>query len=216
MCGARTSPKVCFLLVRHALRGGASRDLEGDEGLRTRVRPLTRLVGALSGAALVALGCSSGLDLLENGGTHPAIELPPIELQGVVFEGYHGDLQDLLVTADSATVDMTQHVANLREVSIGFSAEDASKVSIAAPVGQFHLDKDDFTLSDGVHGTTAEGQSFTTDAVRYLSSRRVIVSDSAVELRRLNLLVTASGMELEVPTHKLHLTGNVRARVQTK
>lgn len=175
------------------------------------------LAGALRGAALAAaLGCSSGLDMLDNGGTHGPIELPPIEMERVVFEGYHGDLRDLSVTAASATVDMTGHVASLRQVSIGFSTEDASKVEIAAPVGEFHLDRDDFTLSDGVHGQTAEGERFTTDAVHYVAKRRVIASDSPVELRRSNLVLSASGMELEVATHKLRLTGNVRARVQPK
>jgi LPS export ABC transporter protein LptC len=182
-----------------------------------RGRATRWLVGALGASSLLAaFGCSSGLDLLESGGGHDSIEIPPIELTGVVFEGYRGDLRDLSVNAAEATVDMTAHVANLRQVSIGFSAEDASQVEISAPTGQFHLDADDFTLSDGVRGKTAEGETFTTDAVRYVSKRRVIESDSRVELSRTNLVVTATGMELEVPTHKLRLTGNVRARVQSQ
>jgi len=171
------------------------------------------LVGALLSSGL---GCSSGLDLLENGSSRGPIEIPPIEMERVIFEGYHGDLRDLLVTAASATVDMTEHVANLRDVAIGFSTEDASKVEISAPVGVFHLDGDDFTLSDGVTGHTAEGERFTTEAVNYISKRQVLASHSPVELRRSSLHLTASGMELEVHTHKLRLTGNVRARVQPK
>jgi LPS export ABC transporter protein LptC len=186
--------------------------------LHTRGRGLRRLVGALRSAAFVfAVGCNSSFDLLENGGTHTApVELPPIEMEGVIFEGYHGDLRDLSVTADSATVDLTAHVANLRQVSMGFSDEDASKVDISAPVGVFHLDADDFSLSNGVRGSTGEGERFTTAAAHYVASRRVIASDSPVELHRSNLVLTASGMELEVATHKLRLTGNVRARVQPK
>ena len=184
--------------------------------MRTRGRATRWLVGAVCASSLLAaFGCSSGLDLLDSGGgARGPVEIPPMEMTGVVFEGYHGDLRDLSVNADEATVDMAAHVANLRKVTIGFSAEDASNVEISAPVGQFHLDADDFTLSDGVHGKTGEGEAFTTDAVRYVSKRRVIVSDSRVELRRTNLVLTATGMELEVPTHKLRLTGNVRARVQ--
>ena len=179
---------------------------------------MRRLVGALrTGALVIGLGCNSGLDLLESAGTHGApIELPPIEMEGVIFEGYHGDLRDLSVTADSATVDMTAHVANLREVSMGFSGEDAGKVEISAPVGVFHLDGEDFTLSNGVRGKTGDGERFSTAAAHYVAARRVIESDSPVELRRANLVLTASGMELEVATHKLRLTGNVRARVQPR
>jgi len=169
--------------------------------LRTRGKGTRRFVGALQTGALVfALGCNSGLDLLESAGIRGGpIELPPIEMEGVIFEGYHGDLRDLSVTADSATVDMTAHVANLRQVSMGFSGEDAGKVEISAPVGVFHLDGEDFTLSNGVRGKSGDGES-----------------DSPVELRRANLVLTASGMELEVATHKLRLTGNVRARVQPR
>jgi LPS export ABC transporter protein LptC len=154
--------------------------------------------------------------MLEPSGSHAPIELPPVELEGVVFEGYHGDLRDLSVTAASASVDMAAHVAKLQAVSIGFSTEDASKVEVAAPEGQFRLDGDDFALSGGVTGTTAEGERFATDAARYVSKTRTIESDSPVELRRTNLVLTASGMVLEVPTHKLRLNGNVRARVQSK
>lgn len=166
-------------------------------------------------AAAVA-GCNGGLDVLESSGTRAPIEMPPIELERVVFEGYHGDLRDLSVTAASATVDMTSKLANLRDVSIGFAAEDAGKVRIAAPVGQFHLDADDFKLTNGVQGETAEGQRFTTEAASYVANRRLIVSDTPVELQRASVLLTASGMELEIPTHKLRLIGNVKARVQPK
>jgi LPS export ABC transporter protein LptC len=89
-------------------------------------------------------------------------------------------------------------------------------VQIGSPKGQFHLDGDDFTLTEGVTGTTEEGQRFTTEAVRYLGKQRVLVSETPVEMRRATLVLTATGMELEVPTHKLHLTGNVRARVMPK
>jgi LPS export ABC transporter protein LptC len=181
--------------------------------VRTRGRAARWLVGALSAAAV---GCSAGLDVLENSGARAPVEIPPIEMERVVFEGYHGDLRDLSVTAASATVDMTSHLANLRDVSIAFAAEDAGKVRISAPIGEFHLDADDFTLTHGVRGETAEGQRFTTDAVRYVASRRVIVSAGAVELQRASVVLTATGMELEIPTHKLRLTGNVKARVQPK
>ncbi|HTO07268.1 MAG TPA: LPS export ABC transporter periplasmic protein LptC [Myxococcota bacterium] len=170
----------------------------------------------MAAVVCLSLGCGPASDFLDNGGPRAAPEMPPIEMDRVIYEGYHGDLQDLLVTAAGATVDMATKVAHLRDVSIHFATEDASKVEIAAPHGQFHLDKDDFVLTDGVTGTTEEGQKFKTRAVHYVGARRVIASDSPVELRRDNLVLTATGMELEVATHKLHLTGNVKARVTPK
>ncbi|MFI5317012.1 MAG: LPS export ABC transporter periplasmic protein LptC [Myxococcota bacterium] len=168
------------------------------------------------GAATLA--CNSNLDALEIGVVRPVVEMPPIEMEGVRFEGYHGDLRDVSVIASSAIVDMKSNFADLREVSISFASDDegAGKISIAAPVGEFHLDVDDFKLSKGVTGETEEGQRFTTDTARYIGSRRVIVSDVPVELRRDNLVVSAAGMEMEVATHRLRLNGNVRARVKPK
>ena len=178
------------------------------------MRSIARALCALSLGA--ALGCNSGFDVLGNAGSHGPIELPPIQLERVVFEGYHGDLRDLQVTAVSAAVDLTGRVAQLHDVTIGLAGEESGDVSISAPDGEFHLDVDDFKLSGGVTGNSAEGERFATKAVRYLAKRRVIESDSPVELRRTNLVLSASGMELEVPTHKLRLTGNVKARVQPK
>lgn len=172
--------------------------------------------GACLGLVCLSLGCGPSADFLESAGPRPATVVPPIQMERVIYEGYHGDLQDLLVTAAAATVDMVTKVANLEDVSIHFATDEASKVEIAAPRGQFHLDRDDFTLTDGVTGTTEEGQRFKTQAVRYIGTRRVIASDTPVELRRDNLVLTATGMELEVATHKLHLVGNVKARVQPR
>ncbi|HTO56003.1 MAG TPA: LPS export ABC transporter periplasmic protein LptC [Myxococcota bacterium] len=172
----------------------------------------------------VSLGCAPASDPNDAASTSREAEnLPPIEMEGVIFEGYHGDLQDLNILASGATVNMATHLANLRDVTIHFTAEDdtggkktTSKVQIAAPKGQFHLDGDDFTLTDGVTGTTEEGQRFVTDAVHYVGKTRLLVSDSPVEMHRATLVVTASGMQLEVPTHKIHLTGNVRAQAMPK
>jgi len=144
----------------------------------------------------------------------PAVELPPVELTGVVFEGYHGDLRDLSVKATDATVDMKTHVAHLRDVSIGFADDPNSRMDIAAPVGDFHLDGDDFALSGGVEGTTAEDEHFKSEAVNYVSKTRMLVSDVPVELHRSSVIMTANRIQFEVGTSKLHLWGNVHARVK--
>jgi LPS export ABC transporter protein LptC len=164
------------------------------------------------GAATLA--CGSSLSSLENGDARPAIEMPPIELTGVVFEGYHGVLRDLSVVSASATVDMTTHIAHLRDVTIGFADDPNSKVDISAPQGDFHLDADDFALSGGVSGTTAADEHFKSDAVSYVAETRVLVSEVPVELHRSSVVMTGNRMEFEVGTHRLRLWGNVRARVK--
>lgn len=163
--------------------------------------------------AAVALGCGSPLDALDASGRGP-VQIPPISLERVVFEGYHGDLKDLSVTAASAVVDTTTRLAHLSDVAIGFAGDDSGRVEIQAPAGEFKLDGDDFTLSGGVSGSTGEGEKFTTAAVRYVAKQRLLHSDDPVDIVRQNVRLNASGMELELAHQKLRLLGNVRARVK--
>jgi hypothetical protein len=95
--------------------------------------------------ALTALGCGAGVDPFDQAPAAPPA-LPPVQLDIVVFEGFHGDLRDLSVTAASASVDMLGKRAELRSVSIGVTSEERGKLSISAPHGEFRLDKDDFAV----------------------------------------------------------------------
>jgi lipopolysaccharide export system protein LptC len=190
---------------------------------RLRRAPELRAMCAAGLGLLMSLGCGPMADLADSGGAHETVEMPPIELEGVIFEGYHGDLQDLNVLASGATVDMKTHLADLRDVTIHFTAQDnsgpkptTSKVQIGSPKGQFRLDADDFTLTDGVTGITEEGQRFTTEAVNYVGKTKMLISTVPVEMRRDTLVVTGNGMELAVATHTLHLTGHVRAQALPK
>ena len=162
-----------------------------------------------------AFGCGSPLDGLETNG-HGPVEIPPIALQQVIFEGYHGDLRDLSVTAASAVVDTTTHIAHLTDVAIGFAGEgdESGRTEISAPTGDFHLDGDDFTLSGGVSGQTGEGERFTTNSVRYVAKGRLLHSDDPVVISRENVEITGKGMDLELAHQKLRLLSSVRARVQ--
>jgi len=168
----------------------------------------------VSALAALALACGPSLSALENGDTRPAVEMPPVELTDVLFEGFHGDLRDLSMKASSATVDMKTHIAHMHDVTIGFADDPNSKVDIAAPQGDFHLDADDFELSGGVHGTTAADEHFKSEAVSYVSKTRVLISEVPVELDRSSVIMTANRMEFTVPTHKLHLWGDVHAKVK--
>ena len=142
------------------------------------------------------------------------MQIPPIALETAVFEGYHGDLRDLSITSATAIVDTTTKLAHLSDVAIGFSGDDQQRLQIQAPTGVFQLDGDDFTLSGGVKGLTGEGEAFTTNEVHYIGKRRVLHSDVPVEIARSNVVLTGSGMELELAHQKLRLLGNVRARVK--
>jgi len=148
------------------------------------------------------------------GSARGPVKIPPITLEKILFEGYHGDLQDLTVTAATATVDTNTQTAQLSDVAIGFAGDESGRIQIAAPTGVFQLDGDDFTLSGGVSGSTAEGEQFTTASVKYIAKRRVLHSDDPVKIVRSNVDLSGKGMELELAHQKLRLLGNVRAKVK--
>jgi hypothetical protein len=107
--------------------------------------------------ASALLACGSALDGLGPGRSEHA-ELPPAELDGVLFEGYRGELRDLFVTSEHATVDMVGRVARLSGVRLTLAEPTRGPIEVAAPTGQFQLDDDDFLLSGGVQGTAAKGE----------------------------------------------------------
>ena len=161
---------------------------------------------------LVCLGCGAGLQGFD-APRSAAPELPPIELEGVIFEGYRGELRELSVTAERARIDLAARVADLEQVKFSFSENDRGRIEVAAPNGALELDEDDFVLSGGVSGSAQEGERFSTEQIRYLAASRRLVSATPVELRRAYLLVRANGMELGLEERRLRLIGQVRAEV---
>ena len=181
-----------------------------------RVRKWIRGGESIAALALcfACAACGNGLDVLGTS-TSPSEPpgLPPAELRGVVFEGYHGELRDLSVTAQAATVDMVRRVAELADVKLSFTEGSRGRIEVAAPIGEFKLDQDDFELSGGVVGSAQEGERFATDRVRFIAAKRELQSSSPVELRRSNLVLRADGMTLGLDQRRLRLTGDVVARV---
>lgn len=176
-------------------------------------------VGARSGGAAAAalslwlsLGCGADLPGFD-APRSAAVQLPPIELEGVIFEGYRGELRELSVTAERARIDLTSRVADLDHVKFSFSEKDRGQIEVAAPSGALELDADDFVLSGGVSGSAQEGERFSTEQIRYLAASRRLVSSTPVELQRAELLVRANGMELGLDERRLRLIGQVRAEV---
>jgi LPS export ABC transporter protein LptC len=180
------------------------------------VRGWRRCGETIVAAALCLSGvaCGNGLDALATGvapDEPPA--LPPAILEGVVFEGYSGELRDLWVTARQAKVDMIGRVAELTDVKLSFSEGSRGKIEVEAPSGEFKLDQDDFELSGGVVGSAQAGEKFSTASVRYDAEKRELRSSAPVELRRSNLVLRANGMTLGLEQRRLKLIGAVEARV---
>jgi LPS export ABC transporter protein LptC len=181
-----------------------------------RVRGWQRFGGDLAalGLCMLCAACGNGIDALATNAASSGLpSLPPAELTGVIFEGYRGELRDLSVTAQKARVDMVARTADLQDVKLSFSEGTRGRIEVAAPVGEFKLDGDDFELRGGVVGSAQEGERFATDEVRYVAAKRELVSATPVELRRSNLVLRADGMKLGLEQRRLRLIGAVQARV---
>jgi LPS export ABC transporter protein LptC len=168
---------------------------------------------ACSGALLL-LACGPRVDLsaLANA-SHPP---PAAELTGVVFEGYSAGAREIEVRAARARVEPAERLVHLDRVQIGFRDAKRGQVRIDAERAVLRLDNDDFILHDQVEGSTASGERFTTAEVRYEQAAERLWTDRPVRLERDNLLVEGEGMEIDLSTRRIRLTGSVQARIKSK
>jgi len=139
--------------------------------------------------------------------------VPAAELEGVVFEGFEAGRRDVVVRSRRASVDPITRIATLEAVQISFSDAQRGAVSVRSDQARFDLRRDDFVLLGGVEGTTAEGERFLTDEVRYQSEKARLWTDRPVRVLRENLVLRADGMELDLESRKMKLVGRVRAEV---
>lgn len=156
------------------------------------------------------LGCGPGPELavLPDQVPPPA----PARLTGVVFQGYSAASRSVEVRAALAQVDFVKRVAQLERVRIEFQDPSRGKVEIRAQKADFLLDSDDFVLHEHVEGVTAEGERFTSSQVRYQHAQQRLWTDQSVRLYRDDLVVEGEGMEVDLSTRRIRLTGGVKAR----
>jgi hypothetical protein len=161
--------------------------------------------------ALLGLACSP-VDL--DGGADAGTTLPPVRLRGVALEGWSGAVRELSVEAREATIDLEARVARLEQVRIGLSGSEAGPLEVQAPSGEFDLARDSLWLHGGVEGWTQPGERFATAEVRFDQEGGRLHSDQAVSLSRPNLQLTAEGMDLDLRSRRLRLSGAVRAELK--
>ncbi len=171
-----------------------------------------RRLGALCGGTLLVLACGPSADFA--GLSKLPRPSAPAQLTGVVFEGYSAGSREVEVRAARADVDPDQRVVQLQKVQIRFQDPKRGEVRVNADRAEFSLDSDDFVLRDHVEGSTAKGERFTTAEVRYHQAEERLWTDRPVRLYRSNLLVESDGMEIDLSTRRIRLTGSVEAKVR--
>ncbi len=167
---------------------------------------------ALCLSAWLVLSCGPAPDLA---GLSGALQPPaPARLSGVVFESYSLGSREVEVRAARAEVDSVKRVVRLERVRIDFQDPTHGRVQVWANRADFLLDSDDFVLREQVEGSTAEGERFSTAQVRYEQAAQRLWTDQPVRLYRDNLVVEGEGMEIDLSTRRIRLTGRVKARMK--
>ncbi len=180
-----------------------------SQGSGPSIRYGSRLASA---GAVLALACDPTTALRDR--ARDALDAPPpIELEGVVYEGFTNGTRGLQVEARRASIDAAGAQATLHEVGVAFAGSERGDVQVHAPRAVLDLGREDAVLDGGVRGETRAGERFETPRVRYHRAAGELVSEGGVHLRRHNLDVQADGMRLDLEGRRLVLNGGVRTRL---
>jgi LPS export ABC transporter protein LptC len=139
-------------------------------------------------------------------------EVPRTVLRGVVVDGYRAATREFQVRAASAEVEPALKLVRLQDVRIEFDDERRGVVNVRAERGTLQLDGDDFLLEGGVIGGTGSGERFETEELRYDGARHRLWTDGEVRVERPNMVLTGTGMELDLVARRIRFTGSVEAR----
>jgi len=179
------------------------------------IEQLRRAVGAIT--AVLSLACSAPTEFIDAQAARPEPGgMPPALLENVVFEGYSAGSREVEVRALAAEVDANDRSIELQGVRISLDDEQRGTVQIQAASAQFDLDADDFLLRGRVEGTTGRGEHFVTADVLYEQASQRLFTDRPVVVHRPDLTLRGDGMELDLETRTLKITGNVRTQVKPR
>ena len=69
------------------------------------------------------------------------------------------------------------------------------------------LDSEDFTLQGRVEGSVGDGQSFQTEELRFDAAAQRLWTDRPVRLARGGMVLEGQGLELDLETQRLRVSG---------
>jgi LPS export ABC transporter protein LptC len=152
---------------------------------------------------------------VESGASRVSATVAPVTvLEGVIVEGYAHGTSDFRVSAERASLDPEGREARLTDVVIAFADRTSGDVSVRANEARFLIDEEDFELRGDVRGSTAAGETFETQELRYDDAARSLRTDAPVRLRRSDFSFEGRGMELDVESRRLRFSGRVTATTE--
>jgi LPS export ABC transporter protein LptC len=131
--------------------------------LRRALRPIrtVRWLLALLPALAVA-GPAAAVDLI---------------LSDMTYVGSEAGAPGVVLEAEHARIEQGSDLAHLEGVRLG-----ASSLKLTCDRALLHLDTSDFTAMGNVHGHTADGHRFKTDAAEFRHQARIVEGDVSVDI----------------------------------
>ena len=184
--------------------------------LPKNIRPI--LVGlvlaALAGIVMaVSLKGSRTVSLDEQ--VRPLPAKTDVSLLGARFHELREGLPQWDLEAARADYDKDGRQAQLQQVRIIFEkSPTGSRITVAADAGEYDEQAGTLRLNGNVHGETADGARFTTDAIEYRSATSLLHTDRPVSFSQQRLALSARGMDMDVRDQKARFPKMVEAVVQ--
>ncbi|MDJ0786324.1 MAG: LPS export ABC transporter periplasmic protein LptC [Myxococcota bacterium] len=150
------------------------------------LRDRRTLHGLCALALAVALGADaaraqSPLDLDQK---REAVE-SEVRLAGMTYVSSRGQLNDMVLDAESARILPEREVAHLEGVRVRLVSATGGDggLDMTCDTGLFEFDTGDFLAVGNVDGTTGDGRKFRTSRVRYKHEGALVTTDEPVEIR---------------------------------
>jgi LPS export ABC transporter protein LptC len=175
------------------------------------LRPPARPAAALL-LAIIAAGASTAAAPLEP--ADPPAKVPAVQSEiyvtGMTFVVSRPGEGDLVLESRRATLYPEANLAVLYEARVrGSEGPSADGFDVRCRRGELDLSSNDFLAEGDVHGSTADGQRYQAEWVRYRRAQALLHTDAPVVLREGGGTLRGDGFRYHLREGRFELLGNV-------
>lgn len=137
-----------------------------------------------------------------------ASDEPELTLSDMTYVGSEGGANDLLLTAERARYEPSEHVVYLEDIHMTAKGEDGSRsLDLTSEQARLWLDSNDFRAEGNVVGHVGDGRRFRTTWVHYERGPGVVSTDAPVTIDDPSGMLRGGGFRYDVRKQNLRLVG---------
>ena len=146
--------------------------------------------------------------------------LRSIELDAVVISTPHtvhyeqtnkDTFKEWELNAQSAQYFKNENKIVLQSIALTFYSDEGKRYNLTAEQGELYTDSNDLKVFGNVFVDTDEGYQVRTDSFHYNAAERTIFTDAKVTLKSKELVMTGTGMVVDLEEERLRILRDVRA-----